>query len=224
MISALSSVSAVIFDQDGLMFDTVRISAGAWNLAGRELGVEVREDFLKTIRGRNYRDAVPLFREEFSGKCDYEQLWRRKQEIYAVLLKERDLPVKPGLRELLSWLSGHRIPKAVATASTLTYTRTNLERTGLLSCFDAVITGDKVTHAKPDPELFLKAADALGQKPEVCLVLEDSINGVRAGIAGGFLTIMVPDFAQPDEELKNRATAVCPSLFEVLSLLREAKR
>ena len=55
-------------------------------------------------------------------------------------------------------------------------------------------------------------------------MLEDSINGVRAGIAGGFLTIMVPDLAQPDEELKNRATAVCSSLFEVLSLLREAKR
>lgn len=223
MISALSSVCAVIFDQDGLMFDTERISAGAWDLAGKELGVEVREDFLKTIRGKNYPDAVPLFRKEFAGKCDFEELWRRKREIYAVLLKEQDLPVKPGLRELLAWLSGQGIPRAVATASALDYTRTNLERTGLLSCFNAIITGDQVTHAKPDPELFLKAAQALGQAPQNCLVLEDSLNGVQAGINGGFITIMVPDLTQPDEELKRRADAVCPSLFDVLSLLKEAK-
>ena len=87
-----------------------------------------------------------------------------------------------------------------------------------LHCFDQTLAFDE-----PDPELFLKAAQALGQAPQNCLVLEDSLNGVQAGINGGFITIMVPDLTQPDEELKRRADAVCPSLFDVLSLLKEAK-
>ena len=85
-----------------------------------------------------------------------------------------------------------------------------------------MITGDMVKEAKPNPEIFLKAAEALGEKPENCLVLEDSLNGVEAGIKGGFVTVMVPDLTQPDEELRQRVDRVCGSLLEVRDWLTEA--
>ena len=80
-----------------------------------------------------------------------------------------------------------------------------------------------VSHAKPNPEIFWKAAELLGEKPEDCLVLEDSLNGVEAGLRGGFVTVMVPDLTQPEEELKKRVYRVCSSLLEVKEML-EAER
>ncbi len=83
------------------------------------------------------------------------------------------------------------------------------------------MTGEMVSRAKPDPALFMKAAELLGKRPEECLVLEDSLNGVEAGLTGGFRTIMVPDRTQPDEELASRVYRVCGSLLEVKELLQE---
>ena len=76
-----------------------------------------------------------------------------------------------------------------------------------------------VVHAKPDPEVFLKSAEALGERPENCMVLEDSLNGLEAGLRGGFITVMVPDLTQPDEALRSRVDSVCSSLFQVKELL-----
>lgn len=97
----------------------------------------------------------------------------------------------------------------------------NLERAGLTEFFSLMITGDMVQQAKPNPEIFLKAAEKMGEEPGHCLVLEDSLNGVEAGIQGGFVTIMVPDLTQPDQKLRSRVERVCDSLLEVRDWLME---
>lgn len=209
-------INAVIFDQDGLMFDTERMSAKAWEQAGNELGVVIKESILCTIRGMNYDDSTLRFRQEFGAAgVDYEELRRRKREYFLQMLKDQDLPVKPGLYELLSYLKEYGYKISLATASTLEYSLDNLRRTGIRAYFQEIITGDMIKHAKPDPEIFLKAAAVLGEQPEHCLVLEDSLNGVEAGIRGGFQTVMVPDLTQPDDQLRTRVTRVCDSLLEV---------
>ena len=95
----------------------------------------------------------------------------------------------------------------------------NLKEVGIEDYFENIITGDMVEQAKPNPELFLKSAEVLQEAPENCVVLEDSLNGIEAGIRGGFVTIMVPDITQPDEELRGRISYVCASLHEVKALL-----
>lgn len=215
-------INGVIFDQDGLLFDTERISIKAWNLAGNELGFHLEESFLCTIRGANANDAARRFKERFGDEYDFLKLRGRKQEIFVKMLREMEMPVKPGVKELLTYLREKGYKIAMATASAREYSMDNLRLAGIDEFFDHVITGDMVKEAKPNPEIFLKAAEALGEKPENCLVLEDSLNGVEAGIKGGFVTVMVPDLTQPDEELRQRVDRVCGSLLEVRDWLTEA--
>lgn len=214
-------VKAVIFDQDGLMFDTERVSKEAWQIAGEEFGIRLEESFLCTIRGRNYDDCTRRFEEVFGAEKDFEPLRRRKREIFLNLLKERGVPVKPGLKELLVWLKEHGFKTVLATASTKEYSMGNLKETGIEAYFDGMITGDMVEQAKPNPQIFCRAAEMVGEQPEHCLVLEDSINGVEAGLRGGFVTVMVPDLTQPDDVLRSRVRAVCGSLLEVKELLEQ---
>ena len=216
-------IKAVIFDQDGLMFDTERISGIAWHQAEKEWGIHLEESFLKTIRGMNHQDARIRFEEVFGDSVDFMAFRGKKQEIFEALLERDGIPVKPGLYELLEYLEAQKIPAALASASRMEYTERNLEKTGICRYFCHLVTGDMDSHAKPNPEIFWKAAELLGEKPEDCLVLEDSLNGVEAGLRGGFVTVMVPDLTQPEEELKKRVYRVCSSLLEVKEML-EAER
>ncbi len=216
-------IKAVIFDQDGLMFDTERIAGIAWHQAEKEWGIHLEESFLKTIRGMNHQDARIRFEEVFGDSVDFMAFRGKKQEIFEALLERDGIPVKPGLYELLEYLEAQKIPAALASASRMEYTERNLEKTGIRRYFCHLVTGDMVSHAKPNPEIFWKAAELLGEKPEDCLVLEDSLNGVEAGLRGGFVTVMVPDLTQPEEELKKRVYRVCSSLLEVKEML-EAER
>lgn len=218
----MKKVKAVIFDQDGLMFDTERMSAEAWNMAGAEMGIHLEESFLCTIRGMNYQDSREKLRQRFEKTgFDYAALRARKQEIVCRLRDERKLLVKPGLETLLKYLKEHGYQIALATASTKEYSLRNLKEAGVEKYFETIISGDMIEHAKPSPEIFIKTAAALKEAPENCLVLEDSLNGVEAGIGGGFITIMVPDMTQPDETLRRRLDRVCASLTEVKELLEE---
>ncbi|MCI8659183.1 MAG: HAD family phosphatase [Lachnospiraceae bacterium] len=215
-------IKGVIFDQDGLLFDTERISIKAWDLAGNEMGFHLEESFLCTIRGANANDAARKFKERFGEAYDFLKLRGRKQEIFVKMLREMEMPVKPGVKELLTYLREEGYKIAMATASAREYSMDNLRLAGIDGFFDYVITGDMVKEAKPNPEIFLKAAEALGEKPDDCLVLEDSLNGVEAGLKGGFVTVMVPDLTQPDEVLRQRLDRVCSSLLEVRDWLMEA--
>lgn len=212
-------VRGIIFDQDGLMYDTERISGECWGLAGQEFGFVPDEAFLSTIRGKNRADVAAQFRETVGDRIDFEELYGRKMEYFHQLLRERGVPVKPGLYELLAYLQDHGYKIVLATASTKEYSVNNLRETGIEQYFVHMVTGDMVAHAKPDPEVFLRAAREIGEEPEHCMVLEDSLNGVEAGLRGGFVTVMVPDLTQPDEALRARVDAVCGSLHDVIGVL-----
>ena len=120
-------------------------------------------------------------------------------------------------------LEQRHIPMVVASSSRMASIRHHLDGWGLTHYFKAVISGEQFISSKPDPEIFYRAAEALGTAPEHTLVLEDSYNGVRAGAAGGFVTVMVPDLAQPDDEMRRLYTAECASLHEVRRMLEEGR-
>lgn len=216
-------IQAAIFDMDGLMFDTERLSSFYWQQAAAEQGFVLADGMTNRIRGRNEEGIRQVLRELFGPGLDFPRALAAQRAKMARVDEDGLLRAKPGLHELLDWLRANGIPRAVASSSRRVSVEGHLRTAGLLEAFDAVITGDDVTRSKPDPEIFWKAAAAMDAPPERTLVLEDSPNGVRAGAAGGFVTVMVPDLDPPTPELATLFAAAAKDLHEVLAMLREGK-
>lgn len=130
------------------------------------------------------------------------------------------MPMKPGVRELLDFLtdSGYRLGLASSTAGHLV--RTQLAGRDLLAYFKVVVSGDMVTRSKPAPDIFLKACAEIGALPSEAFAIEDSYHGIRAAAAAGMKALMVPDIVLPDDEMKRLAERVFSSLTEVLDFFR----
>ena len=126
-----------------------------------------------------------------------------------------------GAKELLAWLKEHGIPCVLATSTSVELATKRLKMAGIYDCLQHYITGDMVTRSKPDPEIYLKAADAAGVPIEKCLVLEDSYNGILSGRASGAVVGMVPDMLPYDESCADSVDAVFDSLLDVIEWISE---
>ena len=195
-------VKGVIFDMDGLMFDTERLWDTLWEPACAALGLPLPADMEK-------------FKAGGRGLAG-DNLRRHVAEYIPV-------PCKKGLKELLATLEDMGLPRIVASSSPRNMIEMNLQTTGTARYFHDVVSGTEVAHSKPAPDTFLVAAKKLHLDPHDCLVLEDSFNGVRAGRAAGCVTVMVPDLMQPTEEIAQLYDRKCEDLLEVRDLLIEGK-
>ena len=215
-------INGVIFDMDGLMFDTERMWATFWEPALAALGLEYKEGLAEAERGTAGETSRNIVRQFYGEDCDanaiIDSLHRVADEEF-----QKPVPKKPGLDELLAWLDANHIPMAVASSSRMASIRHHLDGWGLTHYFKVIVSGEQFSASKPDPEIFLRAAEALGTQPGRTLVLEDSYNGVRAGAAGGFVTVMVPDMAPANDEMRRLYTAECKDLREVKKMLEEGK-
>ena len=217
--------NAAIFDMDGLMFDTEELFLHAFETdIGEELGYRFSREKMKQLIGLNQQAAVEKFPQLFPG-CPEEgavclKRFRAWMDDY---IRKNGVPVKPGLRELLSWLRAENIPCALATSTATDIARGYLENAGVLDFFAAIIGGDQVKKSKPDPEIFTLAMRALGKESsETCVVFEDSRNGLLAGANGGFAVIVVPDLFDPTLELPGLCYAKCARLDEAIDVIRNS--
>lgn len=215
----MKNIKAVLFDMDGLMFDTERLAVRFWKEAGAEFGLTLGDEFLLYSRGSRMEEAWKLFSSCYGEDADYLGVRAREKELFFGYLKDHEIPVKPGLYELLAWLKEQEIKVILATSTVREVALGYLERTGVISYFDGYVCGDMITKSKPDPQIFYKAAELAGCLPSECAVLEDSYNGIYAAIAGGFHAVMVVDLMEPLEDMKEKLWARCDSLFEVKELL-----
>lgn len=208
-----------IFDQDGLMFDTETIFSKAWIMAGKKLGVSVPKDFCISVSGSSgevMRQIVQAYIPEVDCDALISQTYQISYE-----MQRHTLPQKPGLHEILEFFRSHGVKMAVASSSHLEPIERNLERSGIRSYFETIVSGEDVSCSKPDPEAFLTAAKRLGLSPSDCYVFEDSFNGVRAGHAAGCCTIMIPDLRQPDLEISRYYDACYPDLLTAVAHIRD---
>lgn len=217
----MNGIKAVIFDMDGLMFDTERLSAKYWIQAGKEQGLSVGEEFLSGIRGSSKEAAECKFYECFDRTYDYWAIRNRKTELFRGYLERHEIPLKEGLRELLLYLREHQYKVVLATSTARYYALQYLKSADVEQYFNGFVCGDMVTKCKPDPEIFFRAAALVECTPNQCVVLEDSLNGIRAAIDGGFIPVMVPDITQPGKALRAELAANCKDLFEVIAFLKQ---
>lgn len=208
-------ISTVIFDMDGTLVDTERVSQAAWKEAFAQLGVDdVEEDFIRSFIGQNAASIIDRFIEVLGSRERADRAFKLHYEIF-VSKSRTELVAKPGAREtvLLMRERGYRVGLASSTYRDQCLAR--LARFGMNELFDSITCGNEVSNGKPAPDIFLKAARRLGSAPGECVVVEDSLNGVRAGHAAGMRVLMVPDLVAPTDEVAALCDAVLGSLYEV---------
>ncbi len=211
-------IDAALFDMDGLMFDTQRLWDKAWKQAGQACGVTMGEKQIAPLRGRSMSDC----RIAFEKNVGPGEVFDRCQQLADRLVREwmeGDVPMKPGLVPLLEYLKRTGRSIAVVSSTEHRLVQALLERAGIRSFFSAVVCGDMVQHSKPAPDIYLLGAQKVAVPPAHCMVLEDSENGARAGIAAGCPTVIVPDIAPVAQQVKASAWAVADSLSDVIELM-----
>lgn len=213
------TIKGIIFDMDGLMFDTERIYYKAWQEAASAYGYEINWEIYNQIIARNNAYIGKVLKTLLGEDLPYDAIVEKKRLLSDAQIAQEGLKSKEGLLVLLDALEAKGIKKAVATSSMREKALRYLEIAGITHRFDTIICGDEVEESKPNPEIFLKAAAALGITPEESMVLEDSRFGIQAAERAGMTSVFVPDLVACDEEIEQRATYVVHSLKEVLTLL-----
>lgn len=213
-------MKAIVFDMDGILFDTERVGDQAWRQAAEEMQFAEIDAAIEDCRGLNRADTRAFFEAHFPH-VNYPVFHKRNHEIMAELLAD-GMPIKTGAIELLQWLQDEKWRVALATSTGRESTMHHLESAQMPQYFDQIITGEQVQHGKPDPEIYAKACAAIGACPATTYAVEDSPNGIRSAAAAGLRVIMVPDLVPVSAEQMPFLTSVQPDLLEVMQWLKQS--
>lgn len=200
-----------IFDMDGLLLDTEWVYKESWVEMAKRFGQTPDPAFPAAVSGSNGEGMREIIRRYYPAVDAYAFQAGCIARVESIL-DEQGPPLKPGAREILEYFRTRGMKTAVASSTGRDRILSNLRAVELDGFFDAVVSGQQVERGKPKPDVFLLAAKEIGCTPEDCYVFEDSINGVRAGMAAGCTTVMVPDLVPPPEGLP--VSKVCSSLLE----------
>lgn len=212
----------VLLDVDGTLLDTERLFMDAWLRAGREMGYPISYEQVLFFHGKGQIENGITFREWFGKDADYEGTRELRQKYVEERIALEGVPVKPGLHEFLKKMKALKIKIALATGTIRAEGEPRWRSAGLIPYADASVCGDEVKHNKPNPEIFLKAAELIGISPGECMVLEDSHAGLRAGRGAGCTTCMIPDMEPATEEIHRKyADYVCDSLSEAAAIIEK---
>lgn len=212
-------MKSIIFDMDGVLFDTERLCMDSWIAVARENGIPDMETFFPRCIGRNLTDTAAMFREFYGGSYDYERFRQQASGKFHEDIVQKGMPVKKGVREILEFLRQRKYRIGLASSTSRPSVEEHLERTGLREYFQSLTTGDMVEHSKPQPDIYLMACESLGVDPAQTMAIEDSPNGIRAAYSAGMLPVMVPDLIPPDQEMQEKSMLICRDLLEVMRFL-----
>jgi HAD superfamily hydrolase (TIGR01509 family) len=212
------AIEAVVFDMDGLILDTETIYREVMMEAAGAHGAELPDAVFLAMVGLPADSSRLVALDHFGEDFPYEPWIGRVSELAHARLAD-GAPLKAGVVELLDRLDALGLPRAIATSSSRAGVERHLRPAGLLDRFHAVVAAGDYAKGKPHPDPFLAAATRLGVRPERCVALEDSHNGVRAAHAAGMMTVMVPDLLPATDEMRALAMMVLGSLHEVAGRL-----
>lgn len=217
-------IKAVLYDCDGLMFNTEQVSQNMWRQIAAQYNVTIPDWFFKEITGTKRGDEILQYEKDIPHLK--EIMIRERKKRFDLDFWSQFYPDglnKKGLIKLQLWLEQEHIHTAVCSSSNRSYVETLIHTVSVPLHFETIIGGDMVTKGKPDPEIFLKGAEALKTNPENCLVLEDSKQGILAARNAGMHSCFIEDTIKPDEEMKQAIEFQKDSLDEVIELIKKGE-
>ena len=212
-------IELVIFDMDGLMFDTEKISFEAWKEAINRYNYQIDSDLFEKTIGTNLNKTKEILEQHFGDGFPFDLISHARVQISADMIASNGVPIKNGLNALLDFLKQKHMKMAVATSTSRKRAMNLIRLAQIEQYFDYILCGDEIVNSKPNPEIFLKVASALNCPPHNCLVLEDSELGIKAAYNAGMIPIMIPDLKEPCKETQLLLFRRMESLTDVIDFL-----
>ena len=213
------SIKAVIFDMDGVIFDSERAVYNCWLELADKYHFKDLEMIYRRCIGVNAVMTRKIFLDYYGEDFPFDEYCAEVSENYHARYDNGRLPMKSGIKELLIGLRENKCRIAIASSTRSAVVEKQIEDAGLREYFDVIVGGDMVEKSKPEPDIFMRAAELLDVKPKDAYVIEDSYNGIRAAFRGGMIPIMVPDMVEPDDEMREKAKYIFEDLYGVKELL-----
>ena len=210
---------SIIFDMDGVIFDSEKAVFGLWKELAEKYGFPDIDEVYKRTVGVNSNSTRKIFFDHYGPDFPFDEYLREESQMYHSRYDDGRLPLKPDIERVLEYIKNRGYKIAIASSTRAELVKRQIENAGLIGYFDVIVGGDMVTRSKPEPDIFLEAAARLGAIPEETYVIEDSFNGIRAAHKGGFISVMVPDMLPPDDEMRDKADFIFDNLKEVESIL-----
>ena len=211
---------AVVFDMDGVIFDSERAVMNCWLLLADKYGIKDIEKPYLACTGTTVQKTKQIMLEAYGDDFPYDEYAKEASRMYHEKYDGGRLPMKSGVIEILDFLKSNGKKIALASSTRKETVINQLRDARILDYFDEVITGDMVTRSKPEPDIFLLACEKIGVEPNRAYAIEDSYNGIRAAFRGGLRPIMVPDLLPADQEMREKAEEVIDNLDNVVLYLR----
>ena len=217
-------VSGIIFDMDGVLIDSERQSNEGWLWAAGQLEVDMPMWLIDSFKGAPAELCCKFFDDYYKGVIDYwEAKELRTQHVYKIRETE-GIPVKKGVKDIFEYIRNYGLKCAVATSTRRESAEKTLHEIGVWDYLDAVVYGDEVEHGKPEPDIFLRAAKAIGVNPSEAVVVEDSINGIKAGYAAGMRVVHIPDTIAIDDDIRKLTYMVCDDLNGLIDVVESINK
>lgn len=206
---------AVIFDMDGIIFDSERLAFSCWKKVAQEYQLDGMEEVFPPCIGANEVRTREILINYYGSDFSYDAFRKDTSVLFREMMNKDGLPVKKGVKELLECLKTNDIPIGLASSTRLAIVTEELQQAGLYNFFQAVTGGDQLKRSKPEPDIYLMACEKLGVRPKDTYAVEDSYNGIRSSYSAGMMPIMVPDLLPPTDEMRRKSVIVLDDLLQV---------
>lgn len=214
----------VIFDMDGTILNNEEFTISSKVIEGKKLGYNISEDIAKNTLGMSTKKSKEYFASIYGDDFPYDYFRQKRFDYIFDDIKKSGIKYKKGTLELLNYLKDNNYLIALCTSSTIKYINEYKKYTSIFDMFDVIITGEQIKNGKPNPEIFNKAMKILNVNPQETLVIEDSNNGILAGINSNSDVIMIPDLVGPNDEVKKHQIKIFNSLLDVIEYIHNLKK
>ena len=211
--------SAFIFDLDGTLIDTEKLYRKYWPMALKDYGYDLSDERALMLRSLGRPFAPRQFKDWYGEDFDYNLVRQRRKEYVEGHIEKYGIGLRPGVKEILTFLNEKNITVAIATATDLERTKKYLDMTGISPFFTDIICATMVEHGKPAPDIYKFACEKLNKKPSECFAVEDAPNGVKSAYAAGLKVIFIPDQAPSDDSFRSMIFAEFDNISNIKSLI-----